>query len=246
MALFRKIKSFFKKEKKKLKYDTKGIDKKLENLIEEMLSDADAKQKKKNLITKFDLGDKRKLTEIKKTFKIDKFNKILNSDQGISIFKAIETITKMELDFLDEFHTKIGLAKFFKKISNQLEYEPIIRFDYNDYESYSENSEYGLLKCILNKKGDFQDYLIFYSAWAGDHMNLGTLDGTMSPVHLFKLNEKIDSKKLLKIMDTQLKRNSKSKFTAGKVYLFKKLDWSKEKLKKYINKKDFLVFIEKY
>ena len=47
-------------------------------------------------------------------------------------------------------------------------------------------------------------------------------------------------------MDTQLKRNSKSKFTASKVYLFKKLDWSKEKLKKYINKKDFLVFIEKY
>ena len=245
MALFRNIKSIFKKEKKKLKYDTKGIDKKLENLIEEMLSDADAKQKKKNLITKFDLGDKRKLTKIKKTFKIDKFNKILNSDEGISIFKAIETITKIELDILDEF-TKMGLVKFFKKISNQLEYEPITRFDYNDYESYSENSEYGLLKCILNKKGDFQDYLIFYSAWVGDHMNLGTLDGTMSPVYLFKLNEKIDSKKLLKIMDTQLKRNSKSKFTAGKVYLFKKLDWSKEKLKKYINKKDFLVFIDKY
>ena len=242
MALFKKIKNIFKKEKKKLKPNSPDVDP-MDAFMEEWINETNLK--KKNLITKFDLGDKRKLTEIKKTFKIDKFNKILNSDEGISIFKAIETITKIELDILDEF-TKMGLAKFFKKISNQLEYEPIIRFDYNDYESYSENSEYGLLKCILNKKGDFQDYLIFYSAWVGDHMNLGTLDGTMSPVYLFKLNEKIDSKKLLKIMDTQLKRNSKSKFTASKVYLFKKLDWSKEKLKKYINKKDFLVFIEKY
>jgi hypothetical protein len=242
MALFKKIKNIFKKEKKKLKPDSPDVDP-MDAFMEEWINETNLK--KKNLITKFDLGDKRKLTEIKKTFKIDKFNKILNSDEGISIFKAIETITKIELDILDEF-TKTGLAKFFKKISNQLEYEPIIRFDYNDYESYSENSEYGLLKCILNKKGDFQDYLIFYSAWVGDHMNLGTLDGTMSSVYLFKLNEKIDNKKLLKIMDTQLKRNSKSKFTASKVYLFKKLDWSKEKLKKYINKKDFLVFIEKY
>ena len=242
MALFKKIKNIFKKEKKKLKPNSPDVDP-MDAFMEEWINETNLK--KKNLITKFDLGDKRKLTEIKKTFKIDKFNKILNSDEGISIFKAIETITKIELDILDEF-TKMGLAKFFKKISNQLEYEPIIRFDYNDYESYSENSEYGLLKCILNKKGDFQDYLIFYSAWVGDHMNLGTLDGTMSPVYLFKLNEKIDSKKLLKIMDTQLKRNSKSKFTASKVYLFKKLDWSKEKLKKYINKKNFLVFIEKY
>jgi len=242
MALFKKIKNIFKKEKKKLKPNSPDVDP-MDAFMEEWINETNLK--KKNLITKFDLGDKRKLTEIKKTFKIDKFNKILNSDEGISIFKAIETITKIELDILDEF-TKMGLAKFFRKISNQLVYEPIIRFDYNDYGSYSENSEYGLLKCILNKKGDFQDYLIFYSAWVGDHMNLGTLDGTMSPVYLFKLNEKIDSKKLLKIMDTQLKRNSKSKFTAGKVYLFKKLDWSKEKLKKYINKKDFLVFIEKY
>ena len=242
MALFKKIKDIFKKEKKKLKPNSPDVDP-MDAFMEEWINET--KLKKKNLITKFDLGDKRKLTEIKKTFKIDKFNKILNSDEGVSIFKAIETITKIELDILDEF-TKMGLAKFFKKISNQLEYEPIIRFDYNDYESYSENSEYGLLKCILNKKGDFQDYLIFYSAWVGDHMNLGTLDGTMSTVYLFKLNEKIDSKKLLKIMDTQLKRNSKSKFTASKVYLFKKLNWSKEKLKKYINKKDFLVFIEKY
>ena len=242
MALFKKIKDIFKEEKKKLKPNSPDVDP-MDAFMEEWINETNLK--KKNLITKFDLGDKRKLTEIKKTFKIDKFNKILNSDEGISIFKAIETITKIELDILDEF-TKMGLAKFFKKISNQLEYEPIIRFDYNDYESYSENSEYGLLKCILNKKGDFQDYLIFYSAWVGDHMNLGTLDGTMSTVYLFKLNEKIDSKKLLKIMDTQLKRNSKSKFTASKVYLFKKLDWSKEKLKKYINKKDFLVFIEKY
>ena len=241
MALFKKIKNIFKKEKKKLKPDSPDVDP-MDAFMEEWINETNLK--KKNLITKFDLGDKRKLTEIKKTFKIDKFNKILNSDEGISIFKAIETITKIELDILDEF-TKMGLAKFFKKISNQLEYEPIIRFDYNDYESYSENSEYGLLKCILNKKGAFQNYLIFYSAWGGDHMNLGTPDGTMSPVFTFNLNEKIDNKKLFNSLDNHLKK-SKNKFTANKVYLFKKLNWSKEKLKKYINKKDFLVFIEKY
>ena len=61
----------------------------------------------------FNTGDKRKLTEIKKTFKIDKFNKILNSDEGIDIFKAIETISKIEITMFDEFHTKIGLTKFF-------------------------------------------------------------------------------------------------------------------------------------
>ena len=194
----------------------------------------------------FNTGDKRKLTEIKKTFKIDKFNKILNSDEGIDIFKAIETISKIEITMFDEFHTKIGLTKFFKKISNQLEYEPIIRFDYNDFESYYENSEFGLLKCVLNKKRDFQNYLFYFGTVGHDHMNFGVPDGNMFCKNLFKLNEKIDSKKLLKIMDTQLKRNSKSKFTASKVRLFKKLDWSKEKLKKYINKKDFLVFIEKY
>ena len=140
----------------------------------------------------------------------------------------------------------MGLAKFFKKISNQLEYEPIIRFDYNDFESYYENSEFGLLKCVLNKKRDFQNYLFYFGTVGHDHMNFGVPDGNMFCKNLFKLNEKIDSKKLLKIMDTQLKRNSKSKFTASKVYLFKKLDWSKEKLKKYINKKDFLVFMDKY
>ena len=191
-------------------------------------------------------GDKRKLTEIKKTFKIDKFNKILNSDEGIDIFKAIETISKIEITMFDEFHTKISLTKFFKKISNQLEYEPIIRFDYNDFESYYENSEFGLLKCVLNKKRDFQNYLFYFGTVGHDHMNFGVPNGNMFCKNLFKLNEKIDNKKLLKIMDTQLKRSSKSKFTASKVYLFKKLDWSKEKLKKYINKKDFLVFIEKY
>ena len=194
----------------------------------------------------FASGDKKKLIEIKKTFKIDKFNKILNSDEGIDIFDVIETITKIEINMFDEFHIKIGLAKFFKKISNQLEYEPIIRFDYNDYESYSENSEFGLLKCTLSKKGDLQNYLLYFGTVGTDHMNFGVPDGNMFCKNLFKLNEKIDSKKLLKIMDTQLKRNSKSKFTASKVYLFKKLDWSKEKLKKYINKKDFLVFTDKY
>ena len=199
-----------------------------------------------NQMKLFASGDKKKLTEIKKTFKIDRFNKILNSDEGIDIFDVIETITKIEINMFDEFHTKMGLVKFFKKISNHLEYEPIIRFDYNDYESYSENSEFGLLKCILNKKGDFQNYLLYFGTVGTDHMNFGVPDGNMNCKNLFKLNEKIDNKKLLKTMDTQLKRDSKSKFTAHKVYLFKKLNWSKEKLKKYIVKKDYLVFIEKY
>ena len=232
----------FKKEKTKLKPDSPDVDP-MDAFMEEWINETNLK--KKDLITTFEHGDKKKLTEIKKKLKIDKFNKALNSNKNRTIFDLIEDITKIEFSIFDEFTIKMSLAKFFNKMSNQLIYEPIINFKYDSHD-YVENSEYGLLKCILNKKGDFQDYLIFYSAWAGDHMNLGTLDGTMSPVHLFKLNEKIDSKKLLKIMDTQLKRNSKSKFTAGKVYLFKKLDWSKEKLKKYINKKDFLVFIEKY
>ena len=65
----------------------------------------------------FASGDKKKLTEIKKIFKIDKFNKILNSDEGIDIFEVIETITKIEINMFDEFHTKMGLVKFFKKIN---------------------------------------------------------------------------------------------------------------------------------
>jgi hypothetical protein len=67
----------------------------------------------------------------------------------------------------------------------------------------------------------------------------------MSPVFTFNLNEKIDNKKLFNSLDNHLKK-SKNKFTANKVYFFKKLNWSKEKLKKYINKKDFLVFMDKY
>ena len=52
------------------------------------------------------------------------------------------------------------------------------------------------------------------------------------------MNEKIDNKKLFNSLDENIKK-SKNKFTANKVYLFKKLNWSKEKLKKYINKKRF-------
>ena len=237
----KKIKDIFKKEKTKLKPDSPDVDP-MDAFMEEWINETNLK--KKDLITTFEHGDKKKLTEIKKKLKIDKFNKALNSNKNRTIFDLIEDITKIEFSIFDEFTIKMSLAKFFNKMSNQLIYEPIINFKYDSHD-YVENSEYGLLKCILNKKGDFQDYLIFYSAWVGDHMNLGTPDGTMSPVYIFKLNEKIDNKKLFNSLDNHLKK-SKNKFTASKVYLFKKLDWSKEKLKKYINKKDFLVFIEKY
>ena len=241
MALFKKIKNIFKKENKKLKPDSPDVDP-MDAFMEEWINETNLK--KKDLITKFETGDKKKLIEIKKKLKIDKFNKALNSNKNRTIFNIIEDVTKIEFSMFDEFTIKMSLAKFFNKMSNQLIYEPIINFKYDSYD-YSENSEYGLLKCILNKKGAFQNYLIFYSAWGGDHMNLGTPDGTMSPVFTFNLNEKIDNKKLFNSLDNHLKK-SKNKFTANKVYLFKKLNWSKEKLKKYINKKDFLVFMDKY
>ena len=65
----------------------------------------------------YDYGDKRKLTEIKKKFKIDQFTKILDSKDNPSIFSTLEEITKVDISIDDEFTNKIGLVNFFKKIS---------------------------------------------------------------------------------------------------------------------------------
>ena len=72
----------------------------------------------------YDYGDKQKLTEIKKKFKIDQFTKILDSKDNPSIFSTLEEITKVDISIDDEFTNKIGLVNFFKKISNQLTYAP--------------------------------------------------------------------------------------------------------------------------
>ena len=60
---------------------------------------------------KYELEDKRKLTEIKKIFKIEKFNKILHFEERGSIFDALEKISKIDISFFDSFHIKMGLVK---------------------------------------------------------------------------------------------------------------------------------------
>ena len=73
----------------------------------------------------YDYGDKRKLTEIKKKFKINQFIKILDYKDSQSIFSTLEEITKIDISIDDEFTNKMGLVNFFKKISNQLTYAPL-------------------------------------------------------------------------------------------------------------------------
>ena len=66
MALFKKIKDIFKKEKKKLKPNSPDVDP-MDAFMEEWINETN--QKKKDLITKFETGDKKKLIEIKKKIK---------------------------------------------------------------------------------------------------------------------------------------------------------------------------------
>ena len=54
----------------------------------------------------------------------------------------------------------------------------------------------------------------------------------------FDLNQIIDEDKFLKILYEEIKWNWPSKIIADEVYLFRKLKWSKEKLKKSIKNKD--------
>ena len=184
-------------------------------------------------MSKYELEDKRKLIEIKKVFKIEKFVKLLDSKERESVFDALEKVTKIDISFFDGFSTKLGLVNFFKKISNNLIFEPVIAFAYDDFPNLSNHIEFGLLKCVLNKKKDFKIYLI-NSSW----FSKGIPDGDIMTKNCFNLNQIIDEDKFLKILYEEIKWNWPSKIIADEVYLFRKLKWSKEKLKKSIKNKD--------
>ena len=191
------------------------------------------------------IGNKKKLTEIKKKFQVDKFNSVLNSprkypsgkintSKHFDIFDVLEKETKVDITFFDEFTIKLGLINFFKKISTNLVYEPIIGF-LHDEPYFTTNREYGLLKCNLKNKKDFQYYLISSDWFSKDSFPQGYVTCT----NYFKLNQKILNKELLKILFDEFKRSyHHGKIIAKDVYFFKKLDWSKEKLKKYIRNND--------
>jgi len=186
----------------------------------------------------YDYGDKRKLTEIKKKFKIDQFIKILDSKDSPSIFSTLEEITKVDISIDDEFTSKIGLVNFFKKISNQLTYAPIIAFA-ADNEFASNFLDFGLLKCTLNKKNDFQIYLI-----KSDIYMKGIPYGDVYSYNYFELNKEPENNQLLKILYDEIKKSSKMLY-AEDIYFFTKLKWSKAKLKKFVKTTDKkLVFHE--
>lgn len=186
----------------------------------------------------YDYGDKRKLTEIKKKFKIDQFTKILDSKDSLSIFSTLEEITKVDISIDDEFTNKIGLVNFFKKISNQLTYAPLIAFA-ADNEFASNFLDFGLLKCTLNKKNDFQIYLI-----KSDIYTKGISYGDVYSYNYFELNKEPENNQLLKILYDEIKKSSKMLY-AEDIYFFAKLKWSKAKLKKLVKTTDKkLVFHE--
>ena len=188
---------------------------------------------------KLELGDKKKLIEIKKKFKVDDFNKILSSEENnkqlwIDLFEVISKLTKVEISCFDELHIEKGIVKFFEKISHNLLIEPIIQFWYTDSDAeFSQEDYFCLLKCVLNKKSDFKYYLIrsyWFDKGAG-------IQGNLICENLFNLNQKISNKELLTIMNLKIKQQTKSfKFLAKEVHLLKKLNWSKSILKKSIRK----------
>ena len=162
---------------------------------------------------KYEYGDKKKLTEVKKKFKIDQFIKILNSKENPSIFDALEEITKVEISVNDEFTSRMGLIDFSKKISNQLTYVPLITFAaYN--ESISSLLDFGLLRCILNKKKDFQIYLI-----KSDIVTKGIPYGDIVSINYFELNKEeiIACDELIKKIkkEIEIKDNSVKGFNIG-------------------------------
>ena len=188
---------------------------------------------------KLELGDKKKLIEIKKKFKVDDFNKILsskgnNNQLWIDLFDVISKLTKVEISCFDELHIEKGIVKFFEKISHNLLIEPIIQFWYTDYHTdFSTEHYFCLLKCVLNKKNDFKYYLV-QSYWFDKGAGV---QGDLICEDLFDLNQKISNKELLTIMNFKIKQKSKSsKFFAKEVHLLKKLNWSKAILKKSIQK----------
>lgn len=180
---------------------------------------------------KYKIGDKKKFIEIKKNFKIDKFDKILNSKDRQDVFTALKKVSKVDISFFDGFTEKIGLVRFFKKISNNLSYESIISFHYDDYPNFTNSIEFGLLKCVLNKKDNYRTYLI-ESYWSASSMSIP--QGDLMSKNCFNSNKTVDQKSLLKIVYEEIKWNFPSKILANDVYLSKKFNWSKEKLKKCI------------
>jgi hypothetical protein len=188
------------------------------------------------------LGDKKKLKEIKKSFNIDEFNNILNSSTSLQIinkkkvkledfFEILEKITDVEISFYDEFtvNNTEGLPGFLRKISPKFGYEPIISFRYAKDED-TNHEEFGLMKCILNKKKDFQYYIISNS-WYSKGGSFPQGDVTCR--NFFNLNQEIDDKKLLEIMYGIMKLN-KDKIIAQTIWLYEKLKWSEEKIKQYV------------
>ena len=188
------------------------------------------------------LGDKKKLKEIKKSFNIDEFNNILNSSTSLQIinkkkvklegfFEILEKITDVEISFYDEFtvNNTEGLPGFLRKISPKFGYEPIISFRYAKDEDIN-HEEFGLMKCILNKKKDFQYYIISNS-WYSKGGSFP--QGNVTCRNFFNLNQEIDDKKLLEIMYGIMKLN-KDKIIAQTIWLYKKLKWSEEKIKQYV------------
>jgi len=190
------------------------------------------------------LGDKKKLKEIKKSFNIDEFNNILNSSTSSQIinkkkvklediFEILEKITDVEISFYDEFtvnnNNTEGLPGFLRKISPKFGYEPIISFKYAKDESIN-HEEFGLMKCILNKKKDFQYYIIS-NCWYSKGGSFP--QGNVTCRNFFNLNQEIDDKKLLEIMYGIMKLN-KDKIIAQTIWLYKKLKWSEEKIKQYV------------
>ena len=188
------------------------------------------------------LGDKKKLKEIKKSFNIDEFNNILNSSTSLQIinkkkvklegfFEILEKITDVEISFYDEFtvNNTEGLPGFLRKISPKFGYEPIISFRYAKDEDIN-HEEFGLMKCILNKKKDFQYYIISNS-WYSKGGSFP--QGNVTCRNFFNLNQEIDDKKLLEIMYGIMKLN-KDKIIAQTIWLYEKLKWSEEKIKQYV------------
>ena len=62
------------------------------------------------------IGNKKKLTEIKKRFQVDKFNSVLNSprkypsgvinsSKHFDIFDVLEKVTKVDISFFDEYES---------------------------------------------------------------------------------------------------------------------------------------------
>ena len=86
------------------------------------------------------------------------------------------------------------------------------------------------MKCILNKKKDFQYYIISNS-WYSKGVSFP--QGNVTCRNFFNLNQEIDDKKLLEIMYGIMKLN-KDKIIAQTIWLYKKLKWSEEKIKQYV------------